>query len=131
MFALYMLPKIVKSVIGVFLINIILIEIFWLISKRRELSIKKSLGATNIDIILDIVMHQVAIIIIAYIIAISIHYIIVTYTNFGVIDYIGVHVDVVKTLKILLYGVIISLVLNVGMMRKINKIEPSMSMKGR
>ena len=131
LFALYVLPQIVKSVISVFLINIIIVNVFWLLSRKREISIKKSLGATNINIMLEIMFQQVIIVIVAYIVAIILHYLIISYTNFGIINYIGVNIEFIKTLKILLYAIIISIVLNLFIIRKVNKIEPSVLMKGR
>ncbi|MDD4066980.1 MAG: ABC transporter permease [Clostridia bacterium] len=130
LFAEYELPKIFKSVIFVFLINVLIVNVFWLISRQKELAIKKMLGATNVDIAITIIIYQQVLILLAYILAIVLHLmIVIIYSHTILINYIGTQVDILGTVSILFVLMLIGLFIDIPIINKVNSINPIMGMK--
>lgn len=118
---------IILIVILVIFMNVINVVLQWTESKKKEIGIKKALGATNFRIALEIVGENQKISSIAYIFGYSI-YLIIIKTKF--ISILGTKVYFIGSFIAFIFSSLIALIVSLIAILKILKMKPFIIMKG-
>jgi putative ABC transport system permease protein len=114
-------------IIGCVFFSLVRSIYFWLDNIRLEIGIKKLLGATDRDLLLDILQRYVIIFLISILIAIGIQKILMYFQILGCEDFLVTFKNIGI---VILFQVIISLFFITISMIKVNRITPSNILKG-
>ena len=108
-------------------LNVFNITFQWIYKKRKEIGIKKALGAPEYKIAFEIILENQKVAIISFA-AGYLLYVIIIKSN--ILAVLGANIYIISTILTLLFVMIISLITSIVSIIKAFKIEPAIIMKG-
>ena len=115
--------KYVLEVVSIFVLSVILVIEYWVRHKKKEISIKRALGATKLRIYFEIIFQLVSIAIISFIIGNSL-FLVVSYITDGYL-----HFHIKSTLYVLIIVILSSITSAFIPIMKVNKISIKEAMR--
>lgn len=119
--------KVLAVICVLIFLNVFNITIQWVSNKKKQIGIKKALGAPNFKIAFEIIIENQKIAIISFLIGYVLYAIVI---KSGILSVLGANLYIISSLVTLLFSMIISLITSSIAIRRSIKIEPAIIMKG-